>query len=246
MANSGNLTMTVATRSANPVHFSHSIPMNLTSENFLVWRHSILPVLRGHGLVGFIDETLPSPSRFNTATNGDLSPNPEYEVWHKQDQLILAWILSSISPSLLTQVVRCDTAAEVWTTINQLYSSQSMAKVLDLKLQLQITKKGGSTCADFIQKMQSITDRLRSIGIDITDQELVLYILQGLTSDFESFVTALSTRSIPPSMNEFSTLLLAHEARILNNLKSISTTAVHLSVQADGSKIGSGTVAQEP
>jgi gag-polypeptide of LTR copia-type len=40
--------------------------------------------------------------------------------------------------------------------------------------------------------MQYLADRLRSVGSDISDQDLVLYTLQGLSSDFETFVTAIS------------------------------------------------------
>jgi gag-polypeptide of LTR copia-type len=57
---------------------------------------------------------------------------------------------------------------------------------------LQTSKKGSSTCSQFIQQIQSIADRLRSIGSDISDQDLVLYTLQGLGLEYESFVIAFS------------------------------------------------------
>ncbi|KAJ3688843.1 hypothetical protein LUZ61_018007 [Rhynchospora tenuis] len=70
------------------------------------------------------------------------------------------------------------TSAELWHNLAQIYVSQSMAKTLDLKLQLQTLKKGSSTCSQFLQQLQSIADRLRSIGSVITDQELVTFSLQ--------------------------------------------------------------------
>jgi gag-polypeptide of LTR copia-type len=113
-----------------------------------------------------------------------------------------------------------------------------MAKVLDFKLQLQTAKKGASTCSQYLQQMQSLADRLLSVGTTVTDQELILYILQGLGSDFESFVTAFTMRSIPPSMLEFSNLLLAHESRIQANLRSTTTSAVNLTTHASGQPSG--------
>jgi gag-polypeptide of LTR copia-type len=106
-----------------------------------------------------------------------------------------------------------------------------MAEVLDLELQLQTTKKGASSCAQYLQQMQTLANRLGSIGTDVTDDDLVLYIAQGLGSEYESFITALSMRYAPPLIIEFSSLLLAHEARLFNNLKTSSTTALHLTTQ---------------
>jgi gag-polypeptide of LTR copia-type len=90
--------------------------------------------LRGHRLIGFIDGTTPQPPKTVTDSSGAQSINPDFQHRHQQDQLILAWIFNSISPSLLSQLVRCETSAQVWSVITQLHSSQSMTKVLDLKL----------------------------------------------------------------------------------------------------------------
>jgi Reverse transcriptase (RNA-dependent DNA polymerase)/gag-polypeptide of LTR copia-type len=220
-------------KSNAPVQFSHQIHTSLTSENYLVWRLQVLAALRGHGLVGFVDGSRSPPAQVLTTTGGSTSINPELESWNQQDQLILSWLFSSISPSLLTQVVRCETSASLWCTLAQIHSSQSMAKILDLKLQLQTAKKGSDPCSQYLQKMQILADRLRSIGSDVSDSDLILYTMQGLSSDFESFVTALSMRATPPTMYEFSSLLLAHEARILTNLRSSSTSAVHLTTKSE-------------
>jgi Reverse transcriptase (RNA-dependent DNA polymerase)/gag-polypeptide of LTR copia-type/GAG-pre-integrase domain len=235
-------TAPLSIRSTTPITFSHQIRINLDNENFLLWKSQVLPVLKGHGLAGFLDGSRSAPSETTTNTAGTLVPNPEFEAWQQQDQLILAWIFSSISPSILSQIVRCQTTAAVWSTLTQIYSSQSMAKKLDLKFQLQTLKKGSLTCDQFINKMQALADRLRSIGTDVPDSELVMYAAQGLGSDYDSFVTALSMRISPPSLVEFNSLLLSHEARIQTNLRSSSTTAVHLTThtanQSTNSEVG--------
>jgi gag-polypeptide of LTR copia-type len=110
-----------------------------------------------------------------------------------------------------------------------MYETQSMVKMLDLKLQLQTSKKRGLTCYQYLQQMQSIVDRLRNIGTGVSDQDLVLYTLQGLGFEYENFVTALSMRYYFPSMSELYGLLLAHEARLHTNLRNLSSAfAVHL------------------
>jgi gag-polypeptide of LTR copia-type len=102
-----------------------------------------------------------------------------------------------------------------------------MVKILDLKLKLQITKKGGTSCSQYVQQMQELADRLRSICSEVSNQDLVLYTLQGLGFDFESFVTALTMRFESSLMTELSSLLLAHEARMLTNLISLFSSTVN-------------------
>jgi gag-polypeptide of LTR copia-type len=94
----------LATRISTPIQFSHQFNTTLNHDNFLVWRSQILFVLRGHSLVGFIDGTKSSPPQFITS-DGAQSINPDYEIWHQEDQLILTWIFNSVSFPLLAQVV---------------------------------------------------------------------------------------------------------------------------------------------
>jgi gag-polypeptide of LTR copia-type len=76
--------------------------------------------------------------------------------------------------------------------------------------------------------MQDFADHLRSVGSAISDQDLIIYTLQGLGSEYETFVIAFLMCQYSPSMSELYSLLLAHEARIQANLKSLSTTSAHL------------------
>jgi gag-polypeptide of LTR copia-type len=221
---------------SSPIQFSHQIHTQLNHENFLLWKSQILPVLRGHGLVSYIDGSKPPPTKHTTDAAGARHSNPEYELWHQQDQLILVWIFSSILSPILSQIVRCETSASAWTVLNQIHSSQSMPKILELKLQLQTAKKGNTTCAQFLQQMQNLADRL-SIGTKILDSELVLYITQGLESEYESFIIVLSMREVTPSLSEFSSLLLAHEPRTLANHKASSNQVVHLTTHLGGSDL---------
>ncbi|KAJ1698573.1 hypothetical protein LUZ63_007085 [Rhynchospora breviuscula] len=222
----GNLGLS-APRSEQPIQFSHQIHTTLNSENYLLWKSQILPVLRGYDLIGFVDGTRTSPERHLTTTTG-VSINPDYTKWHQQDQLILAWLFRSISVPILAQVISAETAFQLWEKLKQIHTSQSLAKVLELRLLLQTSKKGGTICIDFIQQMQSIADRLRSIGSEISEQNLVIYTLQGLGTDYDNFVTAFTMRQQASSMTELQSLLLAREARIQANLKTTTTSAVRL------------------
>jgi gag-polypeptide of LTR copia-type len=217
--------------SSNPIQFTHQINTILNSDNYLLWKSQILAIMRGHGLISFIDGSQDPPSLTINSSDGTTSTNPAFLNWHKQDQLILAWIFNSLSPSILAQVINCETSRQLWIEINQMHTSQSMARVLELKLKLQTSKKGGTTCVQFLQYMQGIADQLRSVGAEISDQELVLYTLQGLGTEFDNFVTTISLRTNSVTMSELRSLIFSHEARQQANLASFSTSMANLAIK---------------
>jgi hypothetical protein len=78
----------------------------------------------------------------------------------------------------------------------------------------------------------------------VSDQDLVLYTLQGLGSEYENFVTALSMRYAPPIMAELNGLLLAHEARLQTDLRSLTSNMVNLSMTENSSHPQTSTTTQ--
>jgi gag-polypeptide of LTR copia-type len=89
-------------------HFSHQLPFKLNHENYLSWKFLVLPHVRGHDLLGFLDGSRPAPPE--TLASG---VNPAYQQWCRQDQLLLAWLLSSISETVVAQVVHCITSEDL-------------------------------------------------------------------------------------------------------------------------------------
>jgi hypothetical protein len=86
--------------------------------------------------MGFLDGSRPAPS----ATTS-IGVNPAYKLWSWQDQLLLAWLLSSISKSIVSQVVHCSTSAELWHELQLWFSSQSLACIMELKMQQHSLQK---------------------------------------------------------------------------------------------------------
>ncbi|KAF3775002.1 hypothetical protein EJ110_NYTH51621 [Nymphaea thermarum] len=49
--------------------------------------------------------------------------NPAFLEWHRGDQLLLSWIISSLSEVVHSQVVGLDSSYKVWTTIKRFYAA---------------------------------------------------------------------------------------------------------------------------
>ena len=106
-------------------------------------------------------------------------------------------------------------------------------------------KKNSLIIEDYILKIKSIAHSLVAVGHQISDDELVLYILGDLGPEYESVVvnlTALDSVTIP----ELQYMLQTHEMRLENfnsiALVDVSAAAVHVAQK----KPASGSSSQFP
>ena len=140
--------------------------------------------------------------------------NPEYEKWVAKDQQVLSYLLTSLSREIGSQVTTVTTVASAWAAIEALHASQSRARVISTRMVLATASKGAASVSDYFTKMKSLADEMASAGQKLEDEELVSYILTGLDSEFDSVVTAVSTRVEPITVNELYAQLIAHEQRL--------------------------------
>ncbi|KAF6171589.1 hypothetical protein GIB67_018113 [Kingdonia uniflora] len=113
---------------------THLLNVKLERSNYLVWRSQFLPILRVHDLEGFIDGSLSCPPEmFSPSSQGKegdvLKANPEYTTWMKRDQLLLSWIISSLSENVLAHAVSLSTSHVVWTTLAKTFAPSSSIRV---------------------------------------------------------------------------------------------------------------------
>lgn len=134
----------------------------LDQNNYLLWKSQLLPIFRGHGLIGYINGTTPCPPKTSAepASTGKLVPNLAYTDWEKQDQLLLSCLIASVTESVRSKIMGLNTSKDVWTALEKHFSSRSRARFLQLRLQLQTIKKGTLSITEYLQKVKVIIDHL--------------------------------------------------------------------------------------
>ncbi|KAK0602578.1 hypothetical protein LWI29_034909 [Acer saccharum] len=164
---------------------------------------------KGNRLYRFIDPNSEIPSK----KKADGTDNESY-IGREQDQILLCWLLSSINQELLPQLVGCTTACEAWYTVERVFTLQSRANVMQLKLQLQTLKKSGSTMTEYLIKKKSMMDALAYSGYILSENDKIMYILGGLGVEYDSFVIPITSMPNKYSVPEITASLMYHEARI--------------------------------
>ncbi|KAL5832068.1 hypothetical protein ACOSQ4_017422 [Xanthoceras sorbifolium] len=209
-----------------------NLSMKLTRDNFIHWRAQILPAIRALSLEEYINGGRLSPNKVVeiSATDGTTKSviNEDFVAWCKTDQLLLCWLMSIISEGLISEVTDCQSSLEFWRIIETLFSRESLAKVLQLKQQLQSVRKGLSTISEFILKIKGLGNGLRSARQTVTDQDLLLSVLNGLGHEYDPVVVMLSQQQLTMSLHEAQYMLMIHEQRIehLNSVAQVEVPAV--------------------
>ncbi|KAG8500188.1 hypothetical protein CXB51_004156 [Gossypium anomalum] len=150
--------------------------VKLDESTFIQWQQQVRFILRGYGLLGFLDGTFTALTRFVRSTDGTLIANPSALLFEQQDNLLTSWLLSMISSSFLSSFTDVRTACDVWTMANSIFTADTSTKQLQLRHNLHSLKKG--------------TLSVRAVWCLDTERTVVL--LAGLSSDFDVVVSSIS------------------------------------------------------
>ena len=55
--------------------------------------------------------------------------NQDFLDWEQQDQLLVFWLLSSMSEGVLSRRVNCESTFQIWKTLEVYFASQTRAKI---------------------------------------------------------------------------------------------------------------------
>ncbi|KAH6760097.1 hypothetical protein C2S51_017046 [Perilla frutescens var. frutescens] len=191
------------------------ISIKLNESNYLLWKQQVLATLEGFGLEGFLTGERKCPESCVLGTlNEDIVPNPEFIAWNRQDKLIMSWLLSSMTNGILVGVTGLTTTKEIWDTLESNFTSQSRAKLMQLKYQLQTLKKGSMTMHEYLNKVKTYCDMLGAAGEKVTDENQILHILAGPGSEYNHVMVSITSRVEPCSLREARAMLLHFEDRL--------------------------------
>uniref|UniRef100_A0A803Q8Y1 CCHC-type domain-containing protein n=1 Tax=Cannabis sativa TaxID=3483 RepID=A0A803Q8Y1_CANSA len=215
------------------------LPLNLRLDqsNYTFWRSLVLAATRAYNLEGYILGTIPPPPQI---LKGNI-PNPDFLQWQRFDQFLIHWLMNSISEQMLGHVINCQSSSEVWNFFAQLFASRSRVRILQIRGLLQATKKGSSTIEEYTLKMKSFPDALAAADQQISDDDLILYILGGLGQEYEAAIVNLTSRENPLSLQEVQFMLHSHELRLhQHTTETLSNVQANLANMSTSNNNGGG------
>lgn len=134
-----------------------------------------------------------------------------------------------MTDDVLIMVIHCETSLELWEMLAEIFMSQSKARYMPLKMQIQTTKKGALSVSDYFNKMKKLADSLAVGGNPLSSNKLIMHLLTGLDDSYESLVTNILTRLEKEhiTVEEVYSMMLSHETRLEMNKGKSQTEIMH-------------------
>jgi hypothetical protein len=129
------------------------------------------------------------------------------------DQHILSYLINTLSKEVLTQVISKTTSHEAWSTLENMFSSQSRSRINNLRIQLAKASKGNMTIVAYFAKMAGFADELAAAGKPLAKDEVVSYILAGLEGDYNSLVAAIDAQKEQITLDDLYARMSNYDAR---------------------------------
>lgn len=126
----------------------------LTAQNYQHWSRSIKLALSAKNKIGMIDGTLVKPE----------VSSPLYAFWHRCNDMVLSWLLNSISSDIRDSVVYFSTAREIWEDLTVRFSQSNVPRIFQLKKDLNALNQGSMSVTAYFTKMRTLTDELNALA----------------------------------------------------------------------------------
>eukprot|EP00253_Pinus_taeda_P028028 PITA_28028 len=155
--------------------------------------------------------------------NEERTGTPAQEQYWDKREINAKFILKmSIKDNIIPHIRDCKSAADIWTTIKNLYETQNTNRVLALKGKLFALKMDENEfVAGFMARVKDLRDKLGAIGEKVSDLDLVTLTLNRMTDEYQTFISGLSAREKAPLFDDLTVILLQEEER-RQNLKTQS------------------------
>ncbi|KAI0519466.1 hypothetical protein KFK09_006914 [Dendrobium nobile] len=190
------------------------VPIQLSSENYPMWRSQVLKLLTANGFSSFLLPSASPPASHNLLSDGSKESNPKYQEWVLVDQNLAAALCSTLTPAILPYVIHLVSASDIWNTLERRLQSSNRSRVIQLKNELHNVQMKSQNMMQYLQQIKSIVDNIASAGSTIDQEDVLLYTLNGLPPSYNALKTTIRAMPMSMDLDQLYSLLLSEEINL--------------------------------
>lgn len=178
----------------------------LGESNFHIWKQKVLLALAFRELEGHVS-TVRAPT----------DPT-ELLAWNKNDAKARAIIGFTLNNEHLDQVRDVDTAAGMWKIIIDMFQRKTLLNCLNARRKFYSVKMADKDrVLPYINRVRQLASDLRAMDVEISDQEMAMTVLCGLTTKFDHLIVAIDAVAddVTLTMDFVKSRLLQEEERMI-------------------------------
>ena len=158
------------------------------SGNYDMWAYRMEMLLEKMDLWEMIDGSAQAPAAAPGST--------AMRKWEKRKRLTKAEIVLKVEDSQLIHT-KMDDPALIWTKLQTVHKSRGFATRMTLRRRFHaMAKQEEQTMQSYINQVQELAGKLTDLGSEISDEEAILVLTQGLPDTYDSLIVSLD--ATPP------------------------------------------------
>ncbi|KAI9083059.1 hypothetical protein K1719_034963 [Acacia pycnantha] len=97
------------------------ITVRLDDSNYLIWKQQVYFMAKQHRLFSYLDGSIRVlAKKVRNNETGQEIDNPEFEMYEQLDSALASWLLASVTPAVLPDLVGLETSSQIWQKLNRL------------------------------------------------------------------------------------------------------------------------------
>ncbi|KAI0530754.1 hypothetical protein KFK09_000302 [Dendrobium nobile] len=154
----------------------------LTVDNYALWRLQIHQAFSANGFEGYISGQLQCPDSAS-----------DQKLWKLIDQNLISALFSTISPSILPNILHLKTSHDIWKTLELHPQPSNRSCVIQLKNELHNVQMRDQTISQYLSQIKSLVDNIAAAGSHIDIEDIIPYTLKGLPPSYNPFKASIRT-----------------------------------------------------
>ncbi|KAJ4717700.1 Retrovirus-related Pol polyprotein from transposon TNT 1-94 [Melia azedarach] len=204
----------------------------LTGDNYTSWSRSMVIALSVKNKLGFVDGSITRPT----------GTDPLLNSWIRNNNIVISWILNSVSKEISASVIFSQSAYEIWNDLKERFMQRNGPRIFQLRRELMNHTQGQLSVSAYFTKLKTIWEELNNYrpacscgkcscgGIknlaDHYQMEYVMSFLMGLNDNFAQVRGQLLLMNpIPPINTVFALISQEEHQRQVSEISSISAPA---------------------
>ncbi|XP_019231650.1 PREDICTED: uncharacterized protein LOC109212458 [Nicotiana attenuata] len=213
------------------------ININFDGTSYANWRRGVLISLTAKNKLGFINGSFPCPS----------SDSPLIDQWQRCNDMVISWLLNSLSRDIAESVIYSQTAEELWNELEERYGQADGTKLFQLQRELNNISQGTSDMAGYFTKLKRIWDQMKVLNtfmicnwnckcgakthnVKINEDQKLIQLLMGLNDAYSGVrANILMMKPLPSTAQAYSILLHQESQReVHSNSSSINDSTAFM------------------
>ena len=188
------------------------------TKNYLSWSRRARLMLRAKGVEHYLEETCVEPIDKSSV---------EWKMWNATNSTVVAWLMTSVSPSIARMIEAIQNATIIWKTLSNMYSGEgNVMMMVEAQDKVENLKQEGRTVQEYASELQHLWADLDHydplqlkhdddivIGNKWLQRRRVIHFLKGLNKEFEDRRAAMFHQATLPNMEEAISAMVQEEMR---------------------------------